>query len=127
MKRAFDYLGFKYIDILVHPVRFLDDIMFSFYSNDDDIYSLFLRLAVPESIFYREAGFIQSSRVNKKTKLTQYINTVLFGQTDDDKVLIQNGKLVNSLILVMKSKMNLLKTIILDSNHTPMLLQILVF
>lgn len=95
MKKSFEKIGIKYVDILIHPVRFLDDVMFSFYSNDDDIHEYISKFTIPESLFYREAGLIKASRVDKKVKAPPKASIIFFGQTDDDKVLIQNKKLVN--------------------------------
>lgn len=95
MKRVFEKLNLTYIDIQIHPVRFLDDVMFSFYTNNDEMHEYFIDHMVPESLFYREAGFIASGCVGKKLQMPDDIQTVLFGQTDDDKVLMQNGTLVN--------------------------------
>ena len=95
MRQSFDILGFQYIDILVHPIRFLEDVMFSFYSNNDDIHHYFIDHLTPESLFYREAGFIASGCISRKLETPPNVNTILFGQTDDDKVLIQDGRLVN--------------------------------
>ena len=81
LKLALDSLNIPFIDIIIHPVRFLDDIVFGIRSNHREVSQL--------------AGLVMAS-MNRLKRLKIPGKAALFaGQTTDDKVLINDGKFYN--------------------------------
>lgn len=95
LKSALDRLNIPYIDIIIHPVRFLDDIVFGIRSNNREISQLLHSYLVPEESILIQAGIVMAS-MNRLKRLKIKGRAALFaGQTTDDKVLINNGKFHN--------------------------------
>ncbi|MEL6909234.1 MAG: hypothetical protein AAFO85_03370 [Cyanobacteria bacterium J06598_4] len=92
LKSALERLNIPYIDIIIHPVRFLDDIVFGIRSNNRDIAQLLHRYLIPEESILIQAGIVMAS-MNRLKRLKIPGRAALFaGQTTDDKVLINDGK-----------------------------------
>ena len=92
LRDALDTLGIPFIDIIIHPVRFLDDIIFGIRSNNRELYGLFTDYILPEESILIQAGLVMASmsrlpRLNIKGKAALFA-----GQTTDDKVLINQDK-----------------------------------
>ena len=95
LKSALDRLDIPYIDIIIHPIRFLDDIVFGIRSNNHEISRLLHSYLVPEESILIQAGIVMAS-MNRLKRLKIQGKAALFaGQTTDDKVLINNGKFHN--------------------------------
>lgn len=56
LRRLLDDRGVPYLDIRLHPVRFLDDLIFAVRAADPDIQAALYRLAVPEAEVIVTAG-----------------------------------------------------------------------
>ena len=92
LKDALDILGIPFIDIIIHPVRFLDDIIFGIRSNNRDIYQLLQQYVLPEESILIQAGIVIAS-MSRLERLELSGKVALFaGQTTDDKVLINQDK-----------------------------------
>ncbi len=92
LRFAFDKLGIPFVDIIIHPVRFLDDIIFGIKSNNREISQLLCQYIVPEEAILMQAGIVMAS-MNRLRRLNIQGKAALFaGQTTDDKVLIHNDK-----------------------------------
>ncbi len=95
LKSALDRLNIPYIDIIIHPIRFLDDIVFGIRSNNREISQLLHSYLIPEESILIQAGIVMAS-MNRLKRLKIPGKAALFaGQTTDDKVLINNGKFHN--------------------------------
>jgi len=95
LKLALEKLNIPYIDIIIHPIRFLDDIVFGIRSNNREISQLLHGYLVPEESILIQAGMVMAS-MNRLKRLKILGKAALFaGQTTDDKVLINNGKFHN--------------------------------
>lgn len=95
LKSALDSLNIPYIDIIIHPVRFLDDIVFGIRSNNREISQLLHSYLIPEEAILIQAGIVMAS-MNRLKRLNISGKAALFaGQTTDDKVLINRGKFYN--------------------------------
>ena len=95
LKTALDSLSIPYIDIIIHPVRFLDDIVFGIRSNNREITELLHTYLVPEEVILIQAGLVIAS-MNRLKRLKIPGKAALFaGQTTDDKVLINQKKFYN--------------------------------
>lgn len=90
----FDALGLTFIDIVIHPVRFLDDLFLAMRTNAPAIYEQLLSYRVAESYYYLNAAMWRAnSAVNFGYPLAE--NSLLFlGQTDVDRSLIGNDKML---------------------------------
>lgn len=90
-----DRIGAPYIDIVLHPVRFHDDIVFAFRSNAPEIRERLAQYLLPDDVFYARAGLIHAGLVFEKPAAPEDVRTIFMGQTKDDKTLIQNGRIVD--------------------------------
>ncbi|WP_143233163.1 hypothetical protein [Aeromonas sp. RU39B] len=96
--------GIKYIDMWLHPIRFMDDNLYSFDSNSIDIRHKLFSFNLSDKQYFLSADRFKISNYrgwNKKeneydAKLID--NSALFiGQTLTDKAVCQNGKMLNIL------------------------------
>lgn len=91
LRLALDALDIPYIDIIIHPVRFLDDIIFGVRSNNREISQLLSQYLIPDELILIQAGIVLAS-VSRLGRINIPGRAALFaGQTTDDKVLINNG------------------------------------
>jgi hypothetical protein len=92
LKSALDNLNIPFIDIIIHPIRFLDDLVFGIRSNNREISQLLHNYLIPEESILIQAGIVMAS-MNRLKRLDISGKVALFaGQTSDDKVLINDGK-----------------------------------
>jgi len=92
LRDALDTLGIPFIDIIIHPVRFLDDIIFGIRSNNREIAQLFTQYILSEESILIQAGIVMAS-MSRLNRLKIAGKAALFaGQTTDDKVLINQDK-----------------------------------
>lgn len=92
LRIALDLLGIPFIDLIIHPVRFLDDIIFGIRSNIREICQLFAQYVIPDEYILLQAGIVLAS-VSRLGRINIPGKAALFaGQTTDDKVLINNNK-----------------------------------
>lgn len=84
-----EYYGIPYIDTNTHPIRFLDDQLFGFRSNNQDIYNELLKYNYNEDYYYIYANFL-STYYNCHDAFNNISNnSVLFcGQANIDKSII---------------------------------------
>ena len=97
--------GVPYIDIWLHPVRFLDDIIFAFNSSVCEIAKELEKFRVSEDVFYLYGSRlrVQSYKGFKRFNKVVANNSALFvGQTLNDKAINRNGK--NLTLLDFKSE-----------------------
>ncbi|MGW8462008.1 hypothetical protein [Pseudomonas sp. CLCA07] len=94
-----------YIDVWLHPIRYLDDVLFAFRSNNSDINNSLKAFNLNEDIYYSYADRlrVQNYRGFRRPKLDLHENSALFvGQTLYDKAISSNGKMLS--LLDFKSK-----------------------
>lgn len=92
LRFALDILNIPFIDIIIHPVRFLDDIIFGIRSNNRDISQLLCQYVIPDESILIQAGIVMAS-MSRLGRIKISGRAALFaGQTTDDKVLIKDGK-----------------------------------
>ena len=92
LRDALDTLGIPFIDIIIHPVRFLDDIVFGIRSNHREISQLLTQYVLPEESILMQAGLVMAT-MSRLPRLEISGKAALFaGQTTDDKVLINQDK-----------------------------------
>ena len=99
VRRSLVLLGIPYIDLTVHPARFLDDIAFGVRSNIKDIGSPLRPWVLTDPEIRIGAGLAQAtlSRLPLLAGFGNIDNLALFAcQTGDDKVLIRNRKFMRT-------------------------------
>ncbi len=94
-RRAFEYLQIPYIDVIIHPVRFLDDIFFGFASNRKLIFEAAMEYRLSEDLIEEHSSVIEATVARLPPMLPDDIGVLLCGQTNDDKTLIRQGEIVN--------------------------------
>ncbi|WP_236640463.1 hypothetical protein [Tepidimonas charontis] len=96
-RQAMDTLDIPYVDFTIHPVRFMDDLIFGVRSNIVGLAEALQEWVVSEDTIRIQAGLARATLV-RLPPVQQCIgveNAALFcGQTTDDKVLIRNGRLM---------------------------------
>ena len=87
-------LNIPYIDMNVHPVRFLDDNFWGMKTNSKQIFDRLKTVQVDEEVFYIYAGMHRANFAQAPLGIAQ--NSALFaGQTNIDKSLYSNGKFLS--------------------------------
>lgn len=96
--------GLTYIDIWLHPIRFLDDNFFAFRSNDNNINNVLQSHHLSDEVYtlYADKLKIQSymgwDRYKNGLDNNLKANSALFvGQTLTDKAVCRNGTMLNVL------------------------------
>jgi hypothetical protein len=92
--------GLTYLDIWLHPVRYLDDILFAMRSNNEAINKALKDNELDQSLFYTHADLlrVQNYRGFKRLKDEIIPNSALFiGQLLDDKAIMKDGSFLNLL------------------------------
>jgi FMN phosphatase YigB (HAD superfamily) len=99
-KRLLDRIGVPWIDIWLHPIRFLDDILFGFSASDASVYQAMMPFHIKEDIFYLYADRVRIKYYKgyKRPDLPIKPGSALFiGQTLEDKAVCDGGRMLNLL------------------------------
>lgn len=100
-KNLLDRIGAKWIDIWLHPVRYLDDILLAFTASDPDVYAEIARFNVPESVYelYADLYGMNTRRMIDKGRITGIApDSALFvGQTLNDVSICRDGEMLSIL------------------------------
>jgi|GEM_PF-817634 len=90
-KTIHNILNIPYIDLTVHPIRFLDDHLFGFSTNDTKIFEQLKKYQIDEMQFYIHANMIKST-VDFAPLQIQENSVLIAGQTNVDKALYHEGR-----------------------------------
>lgn len=104
-RRIFDSLNITYIDVWLHPIRYLDDILFAFNSNNEKVIDHIAKFNLDDEHFYLYADKFKISTYKgfKRVGLDLAQNSAMFvGQTLSDKAICKDGKMLS--ILDFKDK-----------------------
>jgi len=96
LKRA----GIVYIDIWLHPIRFYDDILFGFSSNNKNVYEGIKPFHLSDDQFwlYADRLKIQLYKGFRRDEVELEENScLLVGQTLEDKAICKEGRMLNLL------------------------------
>lgn len=99
IKMGFEELDIPYVDFTIHPVRFMDDLIFGLRSNIADLGDGLRDWMVCDEEMHVAAGIALASlsRLPRIKECEGSDNIALFAcQTNDDKVLIRNGALTKA-------------------------------
>ena len=83
----------KTINLAIHPIRFADDIFFSFQTQNPFLQKKLKKYEVNYNIFYHHADLIKAGylKANKKNKIEKN-SLLIIGQTSTDQVLFDGEK-----------------------------------
>jgi FMN phosphatase YigB (HAD superfamily) len=99
-REVFSRMGIGYVDIWLHPVRFLDDILFGFNSNHDQVRERLFEFDLPEDQMYLYADRIriQTYKGWRREEAEVKPNSALFvGQMMNDKSVCLDGRMLSVL------------------------------
>lgn len=87
-----------YIDLIIHPIRYLDDMLFGFRTNNLKIFRKLQEYQVHTDLFYIQANIHKATISRMKSNLKLSENSAIFtGQVEIDKSLISNNKILDML------------------------------
>jgi len=95
---AFTALGIKYIDFIIHPVRFMRQLPLAVSTNCAVIAKKLQEWSLPENEIFIEAGIAKAKlgRIPRIATIKKGMDIGIFAcQTALDKSLIKNGRLLN--------------------------------
>lgn len=98
-RQALDTVDTPYVDFTIHPVRFMDDLIFGVRSNVGGLAEALQEWVVREDEIRIHAGLARATlvRLPRVPQCNGVDDAALFcGQTTDDKVLIRNGRLMQA-------------------------------
>ena len=94
MTRLFYTRGIPYLDFVIHPIRYLDDLFFGIRTNVPEMFRVLKEFALAEEYFHLHAGIHQAT-VGRMASLDLEPDSCLFvGQTPVDRALIENGRVL---------------------------------
>lgn len=99
-RALFDRIGLAWIDLWLHPVRFLDDILFGFNASSQEVYEAMSPFHIKEDTFalYANRLRIQNYRGFLRKNYPILDGAALFiGQTVMDKAVCDHGKMLSVL------------------------------
>jgi len=99
-KEILNSIEVQFIDVWLHPIRFLDDVLFGFYSNNTEINNKLKEFNENQEKYYLYAQRlkVQSYKGISKSKESLEIDSAVFaGQTLVDKAIYSNGKMLTVL------------------------------
>ncbi|MDT8796183.1 HAD family hydrolase [Vibrio cholerae] len=99
-RKLLDGNGLHYIDIWLHPIRYMDDVLFAFNSNVKEFKDFLHGESLSESYYklYASRLKVQSYKGFKRSQFYLEDNSALFvGQTLNDKAVLSNGKMLTVL------------------------------
>ncbi|HFX4408702.1 TPA: hypothetical protein ACIEMQ_005076, partial [Escherichia coli] len=89
-RKILDKIKVTYIDIWLHPIRYMDDVLFGLKSNNEEINNKLYTFNIPSETYYLYADRlkVQNYRGYRKNKSYLKDNSALFvGQTLNDKAV----------------------------------------
>ncbi len=94
MKRFFIRYNIPYIDMTIHPIRYLPDYILGVRSNIEEIQNKLEKTAFNESLFFDFADISKASTIRKyRNNLPEPSSALFLGQTEVDASLIYDGKM----------------------------------
>ncbi len=90
-KHIHKILNIPYIDLTVHPIRFLDDHMFGMSTNSEAIFHRIKKYQIDDMEFYQQANMIKSIVDYNPLPIAENA-ALIVGQTNIDKALYCDGR-----------------------------------
>lgn len=94
--KLYNELGIDYIDIAIHPIRFLDDYVFAIRSNIEHVRLNLVKYKIKDEVCREKARVYKakSARLDVFQKLPA-CSALFVGQMDQDSSLIENGRMIS--------------------------------
>jgi hypothetical protein len=92
---AFEALSIPYIDTIIHPVRYLDDILLAFRTSDPKIYTNLKAYQIDEEYYIVHANIHKATMAKMKKPALKPNSMIFAGQVEVDKSLINGDTLMN--------------------------------
>ncbi|MCU7800115.1 MAG: hypothetical protein KZQ70_08205 [gamma proteobacterium symbiont of Lucinoma myriamae] len=103
----------NYLDLRIHPVRFMDDVFFSFDTNSDAIWTKLQQYKVDDRLCRLQASMVKATVVKiKKDHIVVPNSLLLIGQTEADMVVFDGEKYLSLL-----DRIDEIKKIAADYEH----------
>lgn len=90
-------LGQPYIDVILHPIRFMPDLVFAFRTNVESFHRVFERFRIPEESIWRQADLIRAKAAWMAAPEAMPPGTALvLGQVGNDRAMVaEDGRFVS--------------------------------
>jgi hypothetical protein len=95
--KIFDIIKVNYIDIRISSIKYLDDLIFGFKTNNPLIFNKLLKYKTPVDQYFFEASLIRSRNIVLNNINLEENSALFLEQTASDASLIKNGKILNIL------------------------------
>ncbi len=99
-KAILEKMNIIYIDMWLHPIRFLDDIIFGFKSNNEEVHKLIFKFNIISDLYHLYANRIKVVHYKgwERNEIEIPKNSALFiGQMLNDKSVNEKGKYLSVL------------------------------
>ncbi|NIL01468.1 HAD-IA family hydrolase [Yersinia mollaretii] len=99
-RNILDCAGLIYIDIWLHPIRYMDDVLFGLRSNNEKINESLKQFNIPSETYflYSDRLKVQNYRGHRRSNIILKNNSALFvGQTLNDKAIFHDNKMLTLL------------------------------
>jgi len=93
IKRALTQLGIPFIDLNIHPVRFLPDVFFAAQTNTQAVFEAMLAHHTPSETYFDWADLLAAAAIKRPHISIAPDTALLVGQTRVDRSLIIDGRL----------------------------------
>ncbi|MFZ6764890.1 polysialyltransferase family glycosyltransferase [Pseudoroseomonas sp. WGS1072] len=94
-KRTLSHLDIPYVDLNIHPVRFLPDVFFAVQTNDAEVFAALLSHHTDPEAFHGWADLVSATALKLRPDLALEAPALLVGQTSLDRSLVDGGRVVN--------------------------------
>lgn len=95
LTRAFDALSIPYIDLIIHPIRYLPDIFFGVKCSHKQIQDRLMAWCASEDQYYETAAFHKAMFSRSRPGSSIKADSILVaGQTEVDRSRIRSGRIV---------------------------------
>jgi len=99
LRNYFDTLEIPYVDIIIHPIRYMDDLALGIRTNNESIYKKLMTYQVSVDQFKLNATYLKiASRTRTKDNIIEPDSCVIFGQTDEDISILREDKVFANIL-----------------------------
>jgi hypothetical protein len=95
VKRILTFLGIPFVDLNIHPVRFLPDVFFAVHTNNRSVFEAMKAYHTASLVFYDWADLLSANATKLPRPGLPPDARLLVGQTNVDRSLIVDGRLRN--------------------------------
>jgi hypothetical protein len=94
LSRILNKLNVPYIDIIHHPYRFLDDLILGFRTNRKEVFKHLITYRLDDGLCYMQANVHKAAMIWKQNRSIEKKSALFAGQTNLDRSLYHNGKVL---------------------------------